>query len=235
MEVAATTARSTRANFTEKLIGDYDSFPDNEARKELNRAIVPLFADRILGPGDGLEKIESLRDSARGPPLRLWMRDPDVQAAVADIGLSGELSDTEHDYVAVFNQNTNVSKSDYWQSAPSPATSSCARTARPGSGMTISVHNDSPPYGATSSTATHRGGSVLHALERHDRGRLPARRRARSRSASAAGKALGTDTFDYYGRPYKLLRLILPPGETREGDPRVRRPCRRGRVATTAR
>ena len=35
-------------------------------------------------------------------------------------------------------------------------------------------------------------------------------------SATAAGKALGTDVFDYYGRPYKLLRLTLPPGETRE-------------------
>ena len=74
-----------------------------------------MFADRLFEPGQGLEKIESLRNSARGRHFALWMRDPDVQAAVADIGLAGDLSDTDHDYVAVFNQNTNASKSDYWQ------------------------------------------------------------------------------------------------------------------------
>jgi hypothetical protein len=34
--------------------------------------------------------------------------------------------------------------------------------------------------------------------------------------ATAAGRPQGTRVFDYYGRPYKLLRLVLPPGATRE-------------------
>ena len=144
-------------NFTEKLVGDYDTYPDNEARHDLNRAIVPVFAERLLAPGDGVDKIESLRNSARGRHFALWMRDPDVQAAIADIGLAGELSDTDHDYVAVFNQNTNASKADYWQKR---TVTSKVRLREDGSAkvrLTISVDNDSPPYGQ--SYPDPRGGS----------------------------------------------------------------------------
>lgn len=200
--------------FTEKLIGDYDSFSSNEERKELNRAMIPIFTDRILGPGDGLEKVQSLRDSARGRHFAVWMRDPDVQAPLADIGLAGELSDTEHDYVAVFNQNTNVSKSDYWQKR---AVTSDVQLREDGSArvrMKITVHNDSPPY--LQPFGDPRGGTYFTRWNGMTVGVfLPDG--TKIRSASAAGKVLGTDTFDYYGRPYKLLRMVLPPGETREG------------------
>ena len=57
-------------NFTQKLVGDYDTYPDNEARHDLNRAIVPVFAERLLAPGQGIDKIESLRTSAQRSPLR---------------------------------------------------------------------------------------------------------------------------------------------------------------------
>jgi hypothetical protein len=202
------------AGFTEKLIGDYDSFSSNEERKELNRAMIPIFTDRILGPGDGLEKVQSLRDSARARHFAVYMRDPDVQAGLADIGLSGELSDTEHDYVAVFNQNTNVSKSDYWQKR---AVTSDVRLREDGSArvrMKITVHNDSPPY--LQPFGDPRGGTYFTRWNGMTVGVfLPDGTEVSS--ASAAGKTLGTDTFDYYGRPYKLLRMVLPPGETREG------------------
>ena len=115
VDVTVLYGRLDAGNFTEKLVGDYDPTPTDQARHDLNRAIVPVFAERLLAPGDGVDKIESLRNSASGPHFALWMRDPDVQAAIADIGLAGELSDTDHDYVAVFNQNTNASKADYWQ------------------------------------------------------------------------------------------------------------------------
>ena len=72
----------------------------------------------------------------------LWMRDPDLQAAVDDIGLAGDLSDTPHDYVAVFNQNTNASKADYWQRR---SVTSKVQLRDDGSAtvrLTISVHND---------------------------------------------------------------------------------------------
>ncbi|MCF6376250.1 DUF4012 domain-containing protein [Nocardioides KLBMP 9356] len=202
------------SNFTQKLVGDYDTYPDNEARKGLNRAIVPVFADRLFEPGQGLEKIESIRNSARARHFAMWMRDEDVQAAVSDIGLAGDLSDTDRDYIAVFNQNTNISKSDYWQKR----TVTSDVTVRPdGSAeveMTISVYNDSPPYGENQIYGDNRGGSSRTRWNGMTVGVfLP--RDARISSAAADGKSLGTDTFDYYGRPYKLLRLVLPPQTTK--------------------
>ena len=201
-------------NFTQKLVGDYDTFPDNEARHDLNRAIVPVFAERLLAPGQGLDKIESLRDSARGRHFALWMRDPDLQTAVADIGLAGDLSDTPHDYVAVFNQNTNASKSDFWQRR---SVTSNVRLREDGSArvrLVVSVHNDSPPY-ADQLYGDPRGGSSRTRWNGMTLGAfLP--EGVQITSATAAGKSLGTDVFDYYGRPFKLLRLRLPPTETRE-------------------
>jgi hypothetical protein len=200
-------------NFTATLVGDYDMYPDNAARKDLNRAIVPLFAERLLDPGDGLEKIESLRTSAQARHFAMWMRDPDLQSAVADIGLAGELSDTRHDYLAVFNQNTNRSKADFWQER---TVASQVRLREDGSArvrLTISVHNDSPPYvqpfpdPRDGTYVTKWNGMTVGAF-------LP--EGADLTSATAAGKPQGTRLFDYYGRPYKLLRLILPPGTTRE-------------------
>ena len=200
-------------NFTQKMVGDYDAFPDNEARHDLNRAIVPVFAERVLEPGDGIAKIESLRTSAQGRHFALWMRDPDLQAAVADIGLAGDLSDTDHDYVAVFNQNTNASKADYWQRR---ALTSEVELREDGSAkvrLTIAVHNDSPPYvqgfpdPQRGTYVTRWNGMTLGVF-------LPDG--VEVTSATAAGNPQGTDVFDYYGRPYKLLRLTLPPGETRQ-------------------
>ena len=200
-------------NFTARLVGDYDTYPDNAARKDLNRAIVPLFAERLLDPGDGLEKIESLRTSAQARHFAMWMRDPDLQAAVADIGLAGELSDTRHDYLAVFNQNTNRSKADFWQER---TVASQVRLREDGSAqvrLTISVHNDSPPYvqpfpdPRDGTYVTKWNGMTLGVF-------LP--EGAELTSARAAGRPQGTRVFDYYGRPYKLLRVILPPGTTRE-------------------
>ncbi|HSU03000.1 MAG TPA: DUF4012 domain-containing protein [Nocardioides sp.] len=202
-------------NFTQKMVGDYDAFPDNEARHDLNRAIVPVFAERVLAPGDGIAKIESLRTSAAGRHFALWMRDPDLQAAVDDIGLAGDLSDTEHDYIAVFNQNTNISKSDFWQRR---TVSSDVELREDGSAkvrLTIAVHNDSPPYGANQIYGDPRGGSSRTRWNGMTLGVfLPDG--VEVTRAVAAGKAVGTDVFDYYGRAYKLLRLTLPPGETRE-------------------
>ncbi|RYB94610.1 DUF4012 domain-containing protein [Nocardioides oleivorans] len=203
------------SNFTEKMVGDYDAFPDNEARHDLNRAIVPVFAERLFEPGNGVAKIESLRDSAQGRHFALWMRDPDVQAAIADIGLAGELSDTDHDYVAVFNQNTNQSKADYWQKRTVASEVTLREDGSAKVRMTISVFNDSPPYGANQIYGDPRGGSSRTRWNGMTLGVfLPDG--VEITSATAAGKVQGNGTFDYYGRPYKLLRLVLPPQTTRE-------------------
>ncbi|GAA1439214.1 hypothetical protein GCM10009641_46370 [Mycobacterium cookii] len=206
--------RIDSSNFTQKMVGDYDAFPDNEARHELNLALVPLFADQILGAGQGMEKIESLRDSARGRHFAMWMRDPDVQAAVTDVGLSGELSTTDHDYIGVFNQNTNRSKSDYWQRR---TVTSNVRLRKDGSAaveLTISVFNDSPPY-ANELYGDPRGGAARTRWNGMRLGVfLP--EGVEVDRAVVAGREVGTKVFDYYGRPYKLLGITLPPRTTRE-------------------
>ncbi|MEO6511423.1 MAG: DUF4012 domain-containing protein [Nocardioides sp.] len=203
------------SNFTQKLVGDYDTYPDSEARHSLNLSIVPVFANRLLNAGQGLEKIESIRDSARARHFAMWMRDPDLQTAVADIGLAGVLSETKNDYVAVFNQNTNISKSDYWQRR---SVTSKVQLREDGSAeveLTVSVFNDSPPYGANQIYGDPRGGSSRTRWNGMTVGVfLP--EGVKISSAIVAGGPVGTETFDYYGRPYKLLRLVLPPGETRE-------------------
>ena len=143
------------------------------------------------------------------------MRDPELQAAVTDVGLAGDLSDTSHDYLAVFNQNTNISKSDFWQRR---TVTSDVQLREDGSAeveLTISVFNDSPPYGANQIYGDPKGGSSRTRWNGMTIGVFLPEGVAIS-SATAAGKSLGTDTFDYYGRPYKLVRLVLPPGETRE-------------------
>jgi hypothetical protein len=203
------------SNFTQKMVGDYDAFPEGSARHDLNLAIVPVFAERVLDPGNAIEKIESLRASAEGRHFAMWMRDPELQAAVADVGLAGVLSDTDHDYVAVFNQNTNISKSDFWQRR---TVTSDVQLREDGSArveLTISVHNDSPPYGANQIYGDPRGGSSRTRWNGMTLGVfLP--EGVDITSASAGEGPVGTETFDYYGRPYKLLRMVLPPGETRE-------------------
>ena len=206
--------RLDSSSFTQKMVGDYDAFPDNDARHDLNLAIVPVFAERLLSPGQGVDKITSLRDSARGRHFALWMRDPDLQAAVSDVGLAGELSDTDHDYVAVFNQNTNASKSDFWQRRTVTSRVALHEDGSARVRLTISVHNDSPPY-ANQLYGDPRGGSSRTRWNGMTLGVfLPDG--VEVTSATVAGKPVGTGVFDYYGRAYKLLRLTLPPTETRE-------------------
>ena len=131
----------------------------------------------------------------------LWMRDPDVQAAVADIGLTGELSDTDHDYLARL-QPEHQPQQVRLLAAPrgDAATYACARTARPGCGSTVSVHNDSPPY-AGELSGDPRGGASLHPLERHDASASSCPRASRS-TARRSPVARSAPT---------RLRLLRPP------------------------
>lgn len=202
-----------QSTFTQKVVGDYDSFPDDTARHDLNLALVPVFADQLFAPGRAVDKITSLRDSARARHFAMWMRDPDAQAAVAEVGLAGALSETDHDYLAVLNQNTNQSKADYWQRR---STTSDVTLRPDGSAkvrLTISVSNDAPPYNQT--FADPRGGTNVTRWNGMTLGVfLP--RDVRIDAATVAGKKVGTDTGDYLGRPFKLLRLTLPPNQTRE-------------------
>lgn len=136
----------TPDNLVGKLVGDYDTYPDNEARHRTNRALVPLFRDRLFGQGELVEKAQVVADAARGRHFATYFRDPEIQAAFADAGLTGELADAEKDYLGVFTQNAVGSKSDFWQRR---AVSTRVQIRPDGSArvrLRVAIHNDSPPY-----------------------------------------------------------------------------------------
>ena len=87
-----------------------------------------------------------LGEAADERRFALYFRSPEEQAAFDGLGLTGRLSDTEHDYIGVFTQNKVPSKSDYWQRR---AVSTDVAVREDGSArvrMEVEVHNDSPPY-----------------------------------------------------------------------------------------
>ncbi|MGN0064710.1 MAG: DUF4012 domain-containing protein [Nocardioides sp.] len=137
----------TGDNLVREVIGNYDPYEgDTEGRKELNRELVPLFADLVFDSSQLTEKLTSLHDSAEGRHFAVWMRSEETQALVADAGLAGDLTSTDHDYLAVSNQNTNAAKSDFWLRRD---VSSRVRVAADGSArvrVTVQLHNDSPPW-----------------------------------------------------------------------------------------
>ena len=105
----------TGDNLVEKLIGSYDDYPDPAARKAVNRALAPVFVERLLSGNDPVGTGRVLGEAADERRFALYFRSPDEQAAFDGLGLTGRLSDTEHDYIGVFTQNKVPSKSDYWQ------------------------------------------------------------------------------------------------------------------------
>ncbi len=83
------------------------------------------------------------------PPGRhfaVYFRDDEVQDTLDDLAISGDLSDTKHDYLGVFTQNAVPSKTDYWQSR---TVRSDVRLRPDGSArvaLEVEIHNDSAPY-----------------------------------------------------------------------------------------
>lgn len=134
------------ANFVQTLIGSYDAIPDYRVRHQINQALVPVFRDRFFRTGQFVEKLQALASAADGRHFAVYLRDPDAQAAFSELGLTGELSDTDHDYLGVFTQNAVPSKTDYWQSR---TVTSDVQLAADGSARvtaTTQIHNDSTPY-----------------------------------------------------------------------------------------
>lgn len=135
----------TKDNLVERLVGSYDEFPKNEERKAINRSLAPLFSELLLG-GDPLEVGRSLGRSADGRHFAVFFRDVEEQAVFDDLGLTGRLSDTEHDYIGVFTQNKVASKSDYWQRRAVTTDVALREDGSARVRMEVEVHNDSPPY-----------------------------------------------------------------------------------------
>ncbi len=197
-------------NFVQTLIGSYDTLTDYRGRHRINQALVPIFRDRFFATGQFVEKVQALEAAADGRHFAVYLRDPAAQAAFSGLGLTGELSDTDHDYLGVFTQNAVPSKTDYWQSR---TVTSDVRLAADGSAevdVATQIHNDSSPYpfrgpdpreGYSTRFATL---SVAHFLPRG----------ARNVVARVDDRFFEPTVGDFYGRPFVRRTVAFKPQAT---------------------
>lgn len=194
-------------NLVETLVGSYDRFTDVDQRKGANRALVPLFVERLLETGQLPDKARVLAEAARGRHFAAYFRDQDTQAALGDMSITGDLSATEHDYLGVFTQNVVPSKTDYWQSRQ---VRSDVRLRPDGSArvaLEVEIHNDSAPYAGT--TPDYRQGYLTRWATLSVGSFLP--RGAEVDTAAVDGAQIDFTVGDYYGRPFVRHTIAFEP------------------------
>jgi hypothetical protein len=136
----------TSDNLVQTLAGSYGDFASTQVRHQLNAELVPAFRQKFFEGGQMTDKLKALVDSAQGRHFFAYFRDPQEQHRFSQVGLSGDLSPTRHDYLGVFTQNENGSKVDYWQHR---AVSSQVHLNSDGSAsvhLRVNVVNGAPPY-----------------------------------------------------------------------------------------
>lgn len=201
--------RVDSTNLVDTLVGSYDDYADTDGRerKAANRALVPLFVERLLDTGQLPDKVRVLADAAAGRHFAVYFRDDEVQGTLDDLAISGDLSDTRHDYLGVFTQNAVPSKTDYWQSR---TVRSDVRLRPDGSArvaLEVEIHNDSAPY-AGPGTDPQEGYFTRWA--HLSVGSFVARRAAVER-VSVDGVPIDFTVGDYFGRPFVRHTIELPP------------------------
>lgn len=201
--------RVDSSNLVETLVGSYDdySLEDKKERKAANRALVPLFVERLFGTGQLPDKVRVLADAAAGRHFAVYFRDDDVQQTVDDLAISGNLSRTRNDYLGVFTQNAVPSKTDYWQSR---TVRSDVRLRPDGSArvaLEVEIHNDSAPYAGPG--ADPQLGYFTRWAHLSVGSFLP--RRAGVERVSVDGEPIEFNVGDYFGRPFVRHTIELPP------------------------
>ncbi len=202
----------TADNFVQTLIGSYDNLPDYRGRHQINQALVPIFRDRLFKTGQFVEKFEALKHAADGRHFAIYLRDPEAQAAFSELGLTGEISDTGHDYLGVFTQNAVPSKTDYWQNR---LTTSDVQLAADGSARvtaTTQIHNDSTPYpfrGPDPREGYSTRYATLSIAQFLPRG-------ARNVGARVDDEFFEPTIGNFYGRPFVRRTVAFDPQATHE-------------------
>ena len=207
-------------NLVKVLAGSYDFYDSEEERRAINAAVVPAFREKLFQGGQFAEKFQLLAQAAKGRHFAMYFRDSRLQEAFLKRGLAGDLSDTDHDYVGVFTQNLNSSKSDYWQTRSvalrRPAGRRRQRRGHPhhhGAEHVADVHPavDRQPAGGPGEGPAL---GLLHPLGRQrDRG-LPAQGRGGRGPGDDPRRAVQAD------RPVRARPSVLLP----QGAARARRP-----------
>lgn len=200
-------------NLVESMIGSYDEYTSAEAflqRRAGSQELISTFQSRLLSPADVAGKVSSLISGAEGRHVAAFFMDPGVREAVEELGLAGELSDTPHDYVGVFNQATSGHKADYWQRRN---VTSDVRLAPDGSArvtLRIEILNDAPP------PAEDVLPSFANYVRRDNDMALAAflPSEVRLTGASVDGVPFEPEVEDFYGRPFVRTRLQFDAGES---------------------
>jgi Protein of unknown function (DUF4012) len=136
----------TAANLVPTLAGSYGNFNSVAERHRLNEELVPAFRQKFFGGGNMSAKVKSLAQSAQGRHFITYFRNPYQERRFARVGLAGDLSNSKHDYIGVFSQNINGSKTDYWQHRAVTSTVRLLPSGKARIHLHVSVTNGAPPY-----------------------------------------------------------------------------------------
>lgn len=204
----------TGSNLAERLIGSYDELTSVEAFMERNKGesvLMSTFQGRLLDGTNMTGKARALAEAAAGRHVAMFFRDAEQQSAFARAGFAGDLSDTPHDYLGVFNQATTGHKADYWQRRT--VTSDVALQADGSAHVTLEVEvvNDAPP------PATDVFPSFANYVRRDNQmllaSFLPVG--ADVTGMSVAGVPVPAEVRDFQGRPFVSTLMALAAGERR--------------------
>jgi hypothetical protein len=136
----------TSDNLVQTLGGSYGNFDSIEERHQLNAELVPAFRQQFFEGGQMSEKVKSLAESAKGRHFVVYFRNPAVERRFARLGLTGNLSPTSYDYLGVFSQNLNGSKTDYWQHRDVTSTIRLHPDGSAQANLHVAISNQAPPY-----------------------------------------------------------------------------------------
>lgn len=194
-------------NLVQVLAGSYDTYDNYQERKALNASLIPTFRAQLFSGGRYFQKLRTLADAAAGRHFAMYFRDPAIQAGFADAGVGGDLSETDHDYLGVFSQNTNGSKLDYWQTRTVDSDVTLRADGSAIVRLTVTVANPSPAY--TRSEPDPRGGYFTRWLGTVVAMFLP--KGAEVTQAAEDGKPIRVYPQLVGDRPYFREGLLIPP------------------------
>jgi hypothetical protein len=136
----------TADNLVSTLAGSYGNFDSVTQRHRLNAELVPAFRQKFFEGGKMSDKVRSLAQSAKGRHFVAYFRNRHVDHRFAQVGLSGDLSRTHYDYIGVFTQNLNGSKTDYWQHRTVDSTVHLGADGTANVHLHITIGNLAAPY-----------------------------------------------------------------------------------------
>lgn len=203
----------TAANLVERTGGDYDQFTINQQkeRKELNRRMIPAFMDALFSGSDVVGTMRAVGDAADQRHLALYFRDQQLQEAVVDLGVDGDLSQTDHDYLGVFTQNRIGSKADYGQQKS--VVSKVALNADGSAKVRMTTHIDNTNTGFRGAELS---GYTNPKIEQNVLLMLPHDVKVKSVKVtdSRDTRTFPVKTTEYFGRPYlELQQIYLDAGD----------------------